>query len=599
MKSLIYLFFGFFYLGIYAQTDLDLAESYYDKGEFQKALYLFQKLQVKQPNNNNYVFRVVKIQQELEDFKAAEQLLKNQLKKTGNPQYRVALGYNFQLQNQIETAQEYYKQAMAKAAETPAFSNSIALKFEEYSLVDQAIEVYKLAISETQNNSYQYRLAGLYAIKQDLENMFLSYLNFAEYNTSYNNQILQLFRDYISENPKAQYNLLLKKILLKKMQTNTNTYWNEMLSWLYVQQKEYIKALKQQKAIFRRNQNSLQGIIDLALLSKNDMAYDVAYNAFDFVVQNTQEPKLTIEAKRQILILELLYFESPEYKRIQSDYTSLFERYGIYDETVDLQLSYIDFLAFHYNKNEAAISFLERCLKRDLSALSNAKLKLKMADILLTQEQFNRALVFYTQVHTQVKNSTLAQEARFKAAKTSFYKADFDWAEAQLNVLKSSTSQLIANDALYLKLLIADHKTGDSLKSALKLYSKADFLQLQKKPKQAYETLEDLILNYPTHGIVDDALMLQAQILESEADFSAAAEKYQIVIQDFPTEILADDAYFALAELFRTALEAPQKALAHYETIIFKFQDSIHAVESKRHYRQLKDESENLFKKSL
>ena len=87
--------------------------------------------------------------------------------------------------------------------------------------------------------------------------------------------------------------------------------------------------------------------------------------------------------------------------------------------------------------------------------------------------------------------------------------------------------------------------------------------------------------------------------MESEADFSAAAEKYQIVIQDFPTEILADDAYFALAELFRTALEAPQKALAHYETIIFKFQDSIHAVESKRYYRQLKDESENLFKKSL
>ena len=186
MKSLIYLFFGFFFLGIYAQTDLDLAESYYDKGEFQKALYLFQKLQVKQPNNNNYVFRVVKIQQELEDFKAAEKLLKIQLKKTRNPQYTVALGFNFQLQNKLETAQDYYKKALLKAAEIPAFSYSIALKFEEYSLIDQAIEVYKLPITDTQNYSYQYRLAGLYAVKQDIENMFLSYLNFTEHNTSYN-----------------------------------------------------------------------------------------------------------------------------------------------------------------------------------------------------------------------------------------------------------------------------------------------------------------------------------------------------------------------------------------------------------------------------
>jgi lipopolysaccharide biosynthesis regulator YciM len=38
------MFFGLFFLGCYAQTDLDLAASYYERGEFEKALYLYQKL---------------------------------------------------------------------------------------------------------------------------------------------------------------------------------------------------------------------------------------------------------------------------------------------------------------------------------------------------------------------------------------------------------------------------------------------------------------------------------------------------------------------------------------------------------------------------
>ena len=199
MKLWIYIFFGLFYLSIQAQTDLDLAESYYDKGQFRKALHLYKKLQSTHPNNSKYSFRLIKILQELEQFKTADSLIISQLNRTKNPQLLVEMGYNYQLQNQLEAAQDYYSQALNRARETPAYSYSIALKFEERSLVDQAIEVYKLAIESTQNNSYEYRLAGLYAIKQDLENMFLSYLNFTAFNPNYKNQVLQLFSDYISD----------------------------------------------------------------------------------------------------------------------------------------------------------------------------------------------------------------------------------------------------------------------------------------------------------------------------------------------------------------------------------------------------------------
>src|SRR5690606_39542107 len=80
-----------------------------------------------------------------------------------------------------------------------------------------------------------------------------------------------------------------------------------------------------------------------------------------------------------------------------------------------------------------------------------------LADVLVYDEQFNQALIYYTQVQKELKNDVWGQFARFKVAQTSFYKGDFDWAQTQLNVLKSSTSQLIANDALELKLLISDN----------------------------------------------------------------------------------------------------------------------------------------------
>lgn len=113
-----------------------------------------------------------------------------------------------------------------------------------------------------------------------------------------------------------------------------------------------------------------------------------------------------------------------------------------------------------------------------------------IADILVTQEKFNEALIYYTQIQNNLKNSTLAQEARFKVAKTSYYKGDFDWAESQLKILKAATSQLIANDALELKLLISDNKYDDTTQTALKHYAKADLLAFQNNNQEAISLLE-------------------------------------------------------------------------------------------------------------
>lgn len=593
MKSLICLFFGMFTFLLSAQTDYDLAENYFNKGEFEKALILYQKLHTSNPTNSNLVFRIIEIKQELQHFDEVEMFIKSQLSTRNNPQMLVELGYNFQLQNKMEKAKENYQQAIDVAKSVPNYTYAIGLRFEEHSLVSQAIEVYKLALNQTQNPNYEYRLAGLYAEQKDVQNMFLSYLNFTENNPTYLNQVLRLFGDYISEHSDSEYNQIFKKIVLKKLKSSSNIFWNQMLSWLYVQQQDFKKAFLLERSIFRRNNNSLQGIIDVGMMAKSAKNYTVTFEVFEYVIQNAQDSRLNIEANRQLLELELVRTTSPDLKQIKTKYNTLLDRYGLNSETVELQLSYADFLALHFQQKPEAISFLKSALGQNLSPTDLGRLKLKLADILVTNSQFNQALLYYAQVQTSLKNSTLAQEARFKSARTSYYKGDFDWAENQLKVLKASTSQLIANDALDLQLLITDNKFGDSLQTPLRLYAKADFLTFQNKKTEAISVLDKLISEQNTHAIVDEALLLQAELFESTTQHQKAKENYLRIIGDFSSEILIDDAHFALAELYLKVLDQPDQAIQYYEKIIFNHPDSIHFVESKKHFRNLREKSKN------
>ena len=82
-------------------------------------------------------------------------------------------------------------------------------------------------------------------------------------------------------------------------------------------------------------------------------------------------------------------------------------------------------------------------MKLNISEFQEAKVKLLLADILVLQERFNEALIFYSQIQLSLKNSTISQEARFKVAKTSYYKGDFKWAESQLKILISLKSMAV------------------------------------------------------------------------------------------------------------------------------------------------------------
>jgi len=216
---------------------------------------------------------------------------------------------------------------------------------------------------------------------------------------------------------------------------------------------------------------------------------------------------------------------------------------------------------------------------------------MKLADILVAEGKFNQALINYSKIQRHLKNNTLSQEARFKVAKTSYYKGDFDWALQQLKVLKTSTSQLIANDALDLHLLINDHINEDSLHVALKKYAKADLLAFQNKKEASIIILTDILNQHPVNKIVDDVLFLQGKLLEEQSNYKKAVSNYERIINTLKESVFIDDALFRLAYLHLNTFDEKEKAINYFKTILFNHADSIHFVEAQKMYRKLRGDS--------
>lgn len=591
MRFLI-LFLFLFSLNTFAQDDI-VAREYFKNGEFEKALISYKSLVKKNKNNPSYIIQLIKIHQQLEQYTEAQNLIEAQLAKRAYGPYIIELGYNYALQKDTINAKLNYDKAI-KSIETNAnYAYGIGRRFENLSLLDEAITTYKKAMDLKPELNFNMQLARIYGEQGDIEKMFNSYVNFSEVNASYLNNIKREFSTFISENGTNENNIILKKILLKKIQTSPNIIWNEMLSWLFIQQKDYKKAFIQEKAIYKRELTSLDRVEELALIAYTNKKYDLAKQMFLFIIENTQDIDTKISAHYNTLKIETELASKKDYPDINNKYLNTINEFGRFSNTLDIQIAYAHFLAFNENKTKEAIAFLKESLKLNLTTFNLAKIKLELGDILVLEEKFNEALIYYTQIQRSLKNSTLSQEARFKVAKTSYYKGDFKWAESQLKILKSSTSQLTANDALDLKLLISDNKLDDSLQVALKSYAKADLLAFQNRKDEAITILSTILKNHKTEAIIPQTLLKQGQLFEDKQEYEKAKDNYEAIIKNYKEGILIDDALFALAELYANKLALPEKAKALYETIVFNYADSIYFVESRKRFRALRGDAIN------
>lgn len=589
MKKIIALLFIFLSLLVHGQNE-QLALNYFDRGEFEKALVSYEELLKAQPNNFNYFQKAVECYQQLQQFDKAEKAIQERLDKYKQGNFLVELGYNYQLQKNQEKANKYYDQAIDKIKKNPSEVYQIAYVFDRKALVDYALLAYQTAVSLEPKFNFNFQMALLYGQKGETDKMIDMFLT--ESYTNPQNLIMiqnQLSR-FTTEETDVTFNDALKKALLIRIQKNQDIFWNEFLSWFYVQQKEYGKAFIQEKAIYKRNPESFSNIVNLGQLAIEENDQEAAKEILGFILENTKDLDLQIQSHSYLMEMKIAKALPKDYPAINLELDNLIKEFGVSPFSLSLLKIKAHFVTFNMKDAETGKVILKNVLEMPLNRDQVAEVKMELADILLFEEKFNQALIYYSQIENDANNSPIGQEASLKTAKTSYFKADFKWAEHQLKVLKSASTQLIANDALDLFLLISDNTVEDSTQVALKKFARADFLLYQEKKQDALIAFQAILKENKGDAIEPVTLLRIGKIYEELGDTNAALANYKLILDNFKECIYIDEALFYSAEIYNQ-LNDVEKAKPLYEEVITKHEDSIHYVTSQKKYRKLRGDS--------
>ncbi len=587
MKA-IFFFFGLLYsVGVFAQSE-QLAQHYYDKGEFEKAKLSYEELSKQQPNNAFYFLRLVESQQQLEQYDLAEALLLNRYKTFKQASLLIEIGYNYQLKKDDNKAKKYYEEAIASLEKNSNEIYSIAATFEKKVLVDYALRAYEKAIAIEPKYNFNYRMALLYGQNGNVDKMISTFLDETAVNQSSIIVIQNQLSRFMADDHEETFSNSLRKALLLRVQKEQDVFWNGFLSWYFVQKKEFSKAFTQEKAIFKRNPQNLSNILNLAQLSVEEKDLETSRSILNFILENTSDAEILIQAHLYLLEMDIAEVTVQNQKKIEQNIQTILNQFGVSRNTLKIQLLQAHFLAFELNDIHKAKEIIDNALKLPLNNFEQADVKMEMADIFLLQQKFNQALLYYTQIENDLKNNPLGHEASLKAAKTSYFKGDFDWAQKQFATLKTAVSQLIANDALEYFLLINDSNVADSTQVALKQYAKGDYLRYQNRDQEALKVFQQLLLDYKGDQMEAVTHLQIGEIYRELGQYDNALAAFQQILDKHQESIYVDEALYFSAEILNKKLNKTEQAKAFYEKILFNHQDSIYFTDSREKYRVLR-----------
>ncbi|WP_310377336.1 tetratricopeptide repeat protein [Flavobacterium sp.] len=596
MKKLFLHITLFFSLVCFSQNE-QLAQYYFEKGDFEKAKISFEELLKASPQNYQYFQKTIECYQQLQQFDLAEKAIQARLSTYKQGTLLVELGYNFQLQKNEASAKKYYDEAIERIKKNPNEVYGIANSFERKALLEYALKSYQTATALQPNFNFNYQMALLYGQLGNTEMMITTFLDEAFYNPQNSILIQNQLARFMTDEGDTNFNETLRKTLIVRTQKNQDVFWNRYLSWFYIQQKEFGKAFIQEKAIYKRDPESLSNIVNLGQLAIEEDNPAAAKEILGFVLENTKDLELLVQANTFLIKMKIATAQEKEYSAINLELDGLLKLYEISPFTLSLQLIQAHFVAFNLKKPEDGKAIVKHALELELNDYETAQAKMELADILLYEEKFNQALIYYSQIELDLKNDVVAHEASLKAAKTSYFKTDFVWALKQFKELKSASTQLIANDALEYFLLINDNTVEDSTQVALKQFAKGDYLLYQNRNQEAMLQFQSILKSFKgqdSRAMPEQAKHIEAvtllrlgKIYEKQGEYTLALPQYQEIITNHSDGIYIDEALYFSAEIYNK-LQHPEKAKSLYEQLIFNHQDSIYFVEARKKFRELR-----------
>ena len=578
---------------VFAQVEeLQLAKQFASNGEQQKALDIYQKLY--KQDNENYFTYYVSCLLSLKKFDEAESITKKMLRKhPADHQYSIVLGKIYTQKGEVDKAAAVYDDLIKNLPPDAGEISSLATQFYQAENADYAIKIFLQGRKLLKNDKlYTFELVSLYRFKHDKANLIEEYLNFLPDNPTFINQAENTLSSMFEG--QADYDLL-KTATFKRIQKDPQqTVYVGLLTWLFMQQKDFDQALNQALALSRRQNDDGTSIYELCQTLVANEAYETAIRGYEYVISKGKNQPLYVPSKIELINTKNLLVTAGKYTQadlldLEKNYNDLLAEFGKTSSTVFAMQRLAHLEAFKLHNLPVAQKLLEEAINiPNVRPGIQASCKLDLGDIYLLTGQKWEATLAYQQVETANRTADIGEEAKFRDAKLAYYTGDFTWAKGQLDVLKAATSELIANDALNLSLLISDNLQQDTAGNALKMYARADLQIFAEQPEKALVILDSIDVKYPTNSLNDDILMAKARILIQQKNYADAVAPLKKIVDEHPFDLWADDAVFMLGDLYENRLNNKELAKTYYQKIITDYPVSLWINEARKRFRILR-----------
>ncbi len=583
-----------------AQPNQDqvLAQQYMQKEEYDKAAQLFQKLYNKNITSQYFYQSLFKCKFALRQFDELKKLVEKRLKKFPDKlTCHVDLGKIESEFGAEEKAQKHYKEAISRLTANESQIRQLANAFMQIRDYELALETYQSGRKLMKKDQlYLLEMANLHNQLGQVDEAITSYLDLVESKPSQ----VQFVKNTLQRSlDKSNYYSKMQTQLLTRIQKNSSEIiLHELLVWLYIQHKNFTAAFIQVKALDRRLKEDGKRAIELANAALKEEFYDDAIAAFQYVVEKGKTNRYYLKARQQLvetLRQKITHNESytlEDINQLDLQYQEFIQEFGTTAKTISTIRERALLNAYHKHDVEKAITILEELIQVSFAGRSfTAECKLHLGDFYLIKGELWESTLLYSQVDKAMRDEPLGEEARYKNARLAYYRGDFEWAQAQLNILKGATSELISNDAINLAVFILDNTGLDSTMHAMNLFADADLLMFQNKNDEALTAFDDLLTVYPGHVLTDDALFAKSKIFIAKRDFESAGLLLQQILDEYGEDILADNAAYKLAQLNENVFNNSARAMELYQSIIIDYKGSVFVADARKRFRKLRGDS--------
>jgi tetratricopeptide (TPR) repeat protein len=574
--------------------DINLAAQYFANAEYEKAATVYGQLLERDSRNDYVLGRYVECLLQLEQYEEAEKTIKKQIKKDPeNGLLYLTYGNIYDQQGKETEAKEQWERAISKMQPDNNSIVRIANQFMASSHYELAIKAYERGGELLKEPKiFAMNLAELHRRTGDTPKMIDAYID----GVSNDPRQLNTVQFYLARFLSPDDFTTLQSKLYERMQTDESAELVELLAWSFVQRKDFKNALRQFKALDQRLNEPGHRIMKLAADAADSKDFETAIAAYEYIVQEKgslspyfYQAKMEGLRSRRRKITETVNYTPEDLRVIETEYANFANQHGSNRQTAQLLIEWAEMEALYINDLAKATTLLSQLIEvPGLDRATQARAKINLADYYIMAGERWESTLLYSQVDKEFKEETLGQEARFKNAKLAYFNGDFQWAQAQFDVLKASTSKLISNDAIDLTVFIMDNLNLDTTADAITLYAGAELLVYQNRFEEAIRRLDTLRINFPDHSLQDDIYYLQAQIAEKRRNYDTALQLYKKVADNYPEDIRADNSLYAMAQLYENRLNNPDKAKELYEKIFKDYSGSVFAVDARKRFRVLR-----------